>query len=354
MDKRKAESSSEKPLPILSNEEDLDAPPAYDDVVLLNEGTSQTVSDSAKGHEKHLPSKEKEKELPEEPESEDDHSEDEFSEESGSSSSSGSSSQTPSLINTPIQLQQGPTKITQVSLPPSSQINVKISTKTQADALATVRASIRNLLQREMTLDESYGIVSSCASTCHSNRLDFSCILQERSIEGHSPIFWAILSRYNSFRNLSFMPHNLVEQTKQFLIWFLSHVTQMTVVGRAELRSVALVVADNDLLQRLHALPGVNQLSGIERVLLIDLARSVAWKDKKDERTDNERADLQNERPTQVVHSFGDVAEVKESSLGSGKDTGLFNVSLAITMFQRRMRVSREISIEFIAKGTKS
>lgn len=350
--------NTEKPLPVPRQDEDfMEAPPAYDDIVTFVEGSSHATSDVPQVQEKpqieELTLKKPRNSIEASAKEPEDDSEDDSTEESSSSSSHQSSE---SSVNHQPQPQHLPLPLEPLIQKPVENFTLpafpqtRVSVKTQEEALGTVRDLIRDLLQRDMSLDACYGVVSSCASACQNHRLDFSCILQERTIEGRSAIFWAIITRYGILRKLARdSSHDLIEQTKWYLTWFIGHVSEMTSIGRTEVRIAALVVADNDLLQRVLALPGAIQLSGIERVLLSDLSRAALRKTRKD--SDEHLGALDEYQALGRVHSFGDVAIVQESPLDDSKDSGLFNVNLAITMFQRRLRLSREISIEFFARG---
>ncbi|KAH9940607.1 hypothetical protein B0H21DRAFT_871532, partial [Amylocystis lapponica] len=68
------------------------------------------------------------------------------------------------------------------------------STRTTRKIKATVLALVRDLV-KQPHLSGAPSILHSCAEACHAHRLTFSALLQEPNMEGHSPVYWAVIKR---------------------------------------------------------------------------------------------------------------------------------------------------------------
>ena len=147
------------------------------------------------------------------------------------------------------------------------------------------------------------GLLESCADACFSNNLSFSEILQDPSLEGHPAMYWAIVKRPS--------PDDF-----ELITSLMSYSAPLTTETMTEVRLACLHVGDQALFQCLWRSPEYGALSGSDRMLL-------------------------------GVTSPPDTVDVEELP---GQD-GPFAVRLAIVQFEKRMKVSKEIAFEFIARG---
>lgn len=165
-----------------------------------------------------------------------------------------------------------------------------------------MRSIVRDVVKEPKT-SASAGLLESCADACTANNLSFSDILQDPSIEGHPAIYWAIVKRPSL-------------DDFELITSLMSHSAPLTTETMAEVRLACLHVGDQALFQCLWRSPEYGALSGSDRMLL-------------------------------GVTSPPDTVDVAELP---GQD-GLFAVKLTIVQFEKRMKVSGEISFEFIARG---
>ncbi|KAI5120813.1 hypothetical protein M0805_003210 [Coniferiporia weirii] len=222
----------------------------------------------------------------------------------------------------------------------------KPSPKSQADVRTTVLGLVRDVVQKgtaTVGADAARGILESCASACTAHGVPLGRVLQERSVEGHTPIYWAVVNRRRgpsgtTSANMNAGGNGAEREDKDILFALLAHAGPLSPASVADLRLACLVTADNVLYQRLRTSPAMNSLSGTDRMLLS------GWQDNAGSETGLAEA---SNRP-KGRRFFADIADVLE---GDSADAGAFSVRLEIAMFQRRMRVSNEVTIEFIARG---
>jgi len=146
---------------------------------------------------------------------------------------------------------------------------------------------------------------------CASYNLSFSSLLQEKSIEDHTPLYWAIVKR----------PPETIHQDDQgevpdFLTILLSFSGPLNPETISEMRLACLLTSDQALFQRLRLSPEFSPLSGTDEILL---GASMP--------------------PDEIT-----VSDVQG-------DEGAFVVNFGIVQFQQRMRVSKQVGLEFIARG---
>lgn len=166
---------------------------------------------------------------------------------------------------------------------------------------------VRDLVREQNSGHGASGILDSCAEACNAYDLSLSSTLQEKSIEGHTPIYWAIVKRPAEPPNPD--DYDLVTA----LLFHSSPLTSTTV---SDIRLACLMTSDQALFQRLRLSPVFSPLSGTDEMLL---GGSI---------------------PQDTI-SVGDVEG----------DASAFVANFEILSFQKRMRVSKRIDIEFIAKG---
>ncbi|KAL5519679.1 hypothetical protein ACEPAH_1362 [Sanghuangporus vaninii] len=223
------------------------------------------------------------------------------------------------------------------SIPPSA--------KAQADVHETVRGLMRDVVQGSSPVRSSasaaLGVLESRAAACSAHSISFARILQERSIEHHAPLYWAIVSRPPGNEGPSKVDNR---EDDAFLVELLAYAAPLTPISVSELRAACLVVSNNVLFQRLRSVPGVLLLSGTDRMLLSSTNLQTPAGGNQD---DLEKAPLRSN--TKQLHGFNDTVIVCEGETGSNLST--FSVNFQFRAFQRRMRVSGILETEFIARG---
>ncbi|KAH9949313.1 hypothetical protein B0H21DRAFT_820304 [Amylocystis lapponica] len=177
------------------------------------------------------------------------------------------------------------------------------SARTTREIKATVLALVRDLV-KQPDLSGAPSILHSCAEACHAHGLSFPALLQEPAMEGHSPIYWAVIKRAAD------------ADGQDLVAALLALAAPLSEDSLSEIRLACLQNSDNTLFQRLRRSPAVAPLTGTDELLL---GASV---------------------PPDAV----DVQDVPG-------DEGAFVVHIRIPVFQRRMRVSGEVNMEFIARG---
>ncbi|KAL5494548.1 hypothetical protein ACEPAI_9 [Sanghuangporus weigelae] len=223
------------------------------------------------------------------------------------------------------------------SIPPSA--------KAQTDVRETVRGLLRDVVQGSSPVRSSasaaLGVLESCATACSTHSISFARILQERSIEHHAPLYWAIVSRPPGNEGPSKVDNR---EDDAFLVELLAYAVPLAPFSVDELRAACLVVSNNVLFQRLRSVPGALPLSGTDRMLLSSTSLQIPAGANQN---NLEKASLRTK--TKQFHGFNDTVIVCEGETGSNSST--FSVNFQFRMFQRRMRVSGILETEFIARG---
>lgn len=177
-------------------------------------------------------------------------------------------------------------------------------------AALEVKETVSGLIREIVKNPESTApvlIFDSCAEACRAHNLSLASLLQEPSIEGHSPIYWAIIKR---------RPEPPKPGEQDLITALLVRAAPLTDATISEIRLACLQSSDHVLFQRLRQMRAFAPISGAEEMLLGSSGTS-----------------------DQVI-----VEEVPG-------DEGAFVAHFRIVMFQRRMRISKEINLEFIARG---
>ncbi|KAF9555361.1 hypothetical protein CPC08DRAFT_642960 [Agrocybe pediades] len=182
-------------------------------------------------------------------------------------------------------------------------------TRTAREVRNTVLGLMRDLIQEHNT-PAAAGILQSCADACASRDISLSSILQEKAIENHTPLYWAIVKRPPDERQDGVDGVDLLTA----LISYATPLTQQTI---AEVRLACLVTSDQALFQRLRLSPEFAPVSKVDQMLL------------------------------------GATIPPEEIELEEllGDDGGAFAVNFVIPQFHKRMLVSKEIGLEFIARS---
>lgn len=179
----------------------------------------------------------------------------------------------------------------------------------QEIAKAYVETIIENLLQGKLPSDEERtSTLSECAQACEKEGLDLSTVLQEMSIEGYTPIYWAIVNRPSGGSDVS--PDSLV-------LGLLNVCRPLSPATLANIRIACMAASDNALLQRLFkSIPPLSHISTRDALLLGPA-------------NEEDRVDVEEKR----------------------NGTGSWEANIKIPRFRLRMRVCKSLSVEFIASG---
>lgn len=180
----------------------------------------------------------------------------------------------------------------------------------QSRATKEVKETVINLIRDVVKVPDAAAIsvLRDCEEACASHNLSISTILQEKTIEGHSALYWAIIKRPRDLPGGAGM--ELVEA-------MLAKAAPLNVTTVSDIRLACLQTSDEVLFQRLRHTPAFSPLSGTDEMLLGE-----------------------NIPPDDIV-----VEEVAGNQ-------GEFVVMFRIPHFQKRMRISKRITLEFIARGT--
>ena len=178
----------------------------------------------------------------------------------------------------------------------------------------TVLNLVRDLVQEHSSgSPAALGILQSCAEACNSHSVSLAEILQDKFIESHSPLYWAIVKRRQ--RDLHEDANDPAEP--DLLDALLKQASPLNADTATELRQACLAISDHSMFQRLCILPQFTAASSADKVIL--------------------GATLP---PDDVT-----------VELGPGNE-GAFAVDFQIFQFHKRMMVSREIKHEFVARST--
>ncbi|EMD32990.1 hypothetical protein CERSUDRAFT_118418 [Gelatoporia subvermispora B] len=182
--------------------------------------------------------------------------------------------------------------------------------RTAQQVKVTVVSLIRDVV-KQAEVGAFSTILQNCAETCKTYNIDFGALLCEQSIEGHSPIYWAIIKR-SSEPTSSTSPGGRNES--KLVETLLRLAAPFNDTALSEIRLACLQNSDQILFQRLK--PLFTRLSGPEDILLGG------------------------------THPPDDI-EVEEKR---GQE-GAFIARFKIAMFQKRMNISQDVKLEFIARG---
>ena len=204
--------------------------------------------------------------------------------------------------------------------------------KTAKQVRSATQGLLRDLLWQARPCEHEWvSVLGHCADTCSAHGLNFSTLIQEPFVEGHLPIYWAILKRPTSSPPAPAPAKGDHTTTPSpgdhdaFVLAIMDASIPLSSQSIADARLACMTVSDNTLFQRLgRRYEAFSPRSGTDRVLL---------------------------GGSDAV----DTVEVMETRGGGGAAAGAaFSVRFSITQFQLRMRVSKLARIEFIARGTYS
>jgi hypothetical protein len=198
---------------------------------------------------------------------------------------------------------------------PSNWFNFSSKVSSTRELRITILGLVRDLVRQphqRVSSSATVGILESCADACTAYGLSLSSLLQEKSIEDHTPLYWAIIKRPPE------APYPDVHtQVPDFLTILLSFSGPLSRETISEIRLACLLTSDQPLFQRLRLSPEFSPLSGTDEILL------------------------------GATYPLDDIVVGDVPG-----DEGAFVVNFEIVQFQQRMRVSKRINLEFIARST--
>ncbi|KAJ7091431.1 hypothetical protein B0H15DRAFT_236691 [Mycena belliarum] len=197
--------------------------------------------------------------------------------------------------------------------PPVATSWFNFASPTVRQVRATVLGLVRDLVKLPPS-DHSamaISILKSCADACATNGLSINTILQEKSVEGHTPLYWAIVKR----------PTELPDEERgpDLLTALLSLATPLTPATTSDIRLACLLTSDQALFQRLRTSPEFAPLSAADEML------------------------LDATMPPDEISV--------ENVSGEAGQNGAFVVDFAVVRFQKRMLVSKCVMLDFIARA---
>ncbi|PCH35648.1 hypothetical protein WOLCODRAFT_107631 [Wolfiporia cocos MD-104 SS10] len=173
----------------------------------------------------------------------------------------------------------------------------------------TVTSILRDIVKQPGISDSAPSILASCADACRAHGLSIASLLQDPCMEGHTAIYWAVVKRAPEAEAPLAPESDLVNM-------LLAMAAPLTPTTMSDIRLACLQNADQALFQRLRRSPVFSPPSGTEDLLLSG----------------------------EVIQDEIEVEDVPD-------DDAAFVVRFRIPMFQKRLRVSKQINLEFIARG---
>ncbi|KAF9035876.1 hypothetical protein BJ165DRAFT_1508657 [Panaeolus papilionaceus] len=200
---------------------------------------------------------------------------------------------------------------------------------------STVQSLVRDLIQDHSSAGSlsaaAQGILLSCSEVCSSHSLSFSSILQEQFIESHSPLYWAVVKRAKPHTREgedlldSDNEDNGKKDAPDLLTSLIRHALKPLLESGtiAELRLACLATSDQEVFQRLRNL--VPQFS---------TSRSIAA----------------DQVLLGAAPSSKGITDDVQVEIGPGTE-GAFAATLSIPQFHKRMMISKEVDLEFVARN---
>ncbi|KAF9463992.1 hypothetical protein BDZ94DRAFT_1257331 [Collybia nuda] len=168
--------------------------------------------------------------------------------------------------------------------------------------------NIRRMMHNSHATSQDWeNLLKSCESICSGESLSLAYVLQEHFIEDHTPLYWAIIKRDEG---------DPITDPDLFTI-LLRTAAPLTEPTVSDIYCACIMVSDQALFQSLRFMPEFSSpVSGMDQLLLSHTS----------------------DRDKVTVDDIPGV-------------NGSFVVGFEIAQFWKRMRVSREITVEFIARG---
>ena len=202
----------------------------------------------------------------------------------------------------------------------SSSSSSSATSKTPHEFRSTVLGLVQDLVQDHSSgSPAALGILQSCADACISHSVSFSAILQEKFIENHTPLYWAIVKRTRGSSEDGEGGGGCSEMNGDLITGLLSHISPLNPDTILDLRMACMATSDQAMFQRLRRSPRFASISKSDQILL-----SGSGSHSPDEVT------------VEIV---------------SG-DKGAYTVDCIVSQFHKRMMVSKEIVLDFIARST--
>ncbi|ESK86121.1 hypothetical protein Moror_9311 [Moniliophthora roreri MCA 2997] len=180
---------------------------------------------------------------------------------------------------------------------------------TSREARRTVAGLIEDVVKANNSPgsdSKAKNILQTCAEVCSKQGISFSSLLQEKCYAGHTAIYWAIINRSRG---------PSVSDQDSLLTSVLDFAGPLKPTTAEEARQACLIVSNDALFQRLRLLQDLTRLSDTDRMLL------------------------------------GGSVPDKVQVLDVSQNGKVFVVDLQVMQFQNRMKISKVISVEFIAKN---
>ncbi|KAG9036684.1 hypothetical protein FRB95_008268 [Tulasnella sp. JGI-2019a] len=196
--------------------------------------------------------------------------------------------------------------------------------KQDEEVRQTVLALLRGVIQKgegqnsATTID----IIQCCIAACSARGMSFDKIAQERSIQGHTPLYWSIVKITSGSSSLpqaqnSLAPPSNPSGTDFIPVFNLLVALPLTPDGYADAIQACIMTSSHAMLER-----------------------------------------LQPHSPTPALHIPGeedthgrDIVTVVNAEDTEGSIAGAFRMQALVKDFQRRLRVLNEVKVDFIACG---
>ncbi|KAJ7057966.1 hypothetical protein C8F01DRAFT_1255858 [Mycena amicta] len=179
----------------------------------------------------------------------------------------------------------------------------------------TVKQLLRDLVQNQTTDSNASGIaiLDSCSEACAQNDVNMRKILQRADIEGHTALYWAIVMRPADPSEAQRPP--LEAEMPPLVRTLLVYAVPLKPETVMDIRHACLHASDQWLFQCLRCRPDVSRLPNKDQLLL--------------------RVEVPPD--TVTIHA------------SSPSDAALCTVSFTIAEFQKRMRITHAVTLEFIS-----
>ncbi len=202
-------------------------------------------------------------------------------------------------------------------------------TKTAKQVRSATQDFLRDLLLQARPSEHDWlSLLSNCAETCDAQGLNFSALLQEPFVEGHLPVYWAILKRppatapAPAVKTDRTLTPAISNDPDVLVLAILDASFPINAASVADARLACVTVSDNALFVRLaQRYEAFSPCTGTDRVLL---------------------------GGSDTV----DAVSVEEARGTAANISAAFTVRFSIIQFKLRMRVSKQARVDFIARGT--
>jgi hypothetical protein len=192
--------------------------------------------------------------------------------------------------------------------------------RTARDTRNTVLGLLRDIVRPPSSPSTRVkGILDSCAVACEAQSLSFSSIIQEKYIEGHTPIYWTIVNWPGVMLGGATDDDDDDDASSDLLSLLLERATPLTKEAISDMRLACLVTSDQRLFERLRVSSAFSTISGKDQMLLGE----------------------------HDAKELPDMVRVEETQ----GDDGAFVADMEFKLFQKRMRVVGHVGVEFIARG---